>query len=380
MLTYLLVVPVFLIMVTILVAAHEYGHYLFARMNGMEVEEFSIGFGKKLFVWMRKHDTEFTIRALPLGGFVRMKGMVPQEDGSETEVENGFYSKSPLRRLSVLFAGPLFSVLSGLIVLTAYFMIVGLGVPSKAAITGDMKPDSAAYKAGMKPDDLVISVDGIPVKRWFDVVKYVRDDKSGKPVKFVYMRGKQQLTAMVTPVVSKTPDPVVDENMDDTGKTAIQAKIGVYPHVDMVTPTFGQAVAKATSAPIIMVTGLLDTVVHPKTFSQNMGGPLSIVAVTYDAVKDGALQVIFTSALLSISLGVLNLLPFPPMDGGQIVIAFAEMLRRGKRLSMEIQNAVNTLGLALVSILIIAVLWVDVKRWMFPDSPPPAPNIQSKHK
>src|ERR1700722_2710391 len=99
MLHYLIVIPVFLIMVTFLVAAHEYGHFLFARLNGMEVEEFSIGLGKPAWTWMRKKGTEYTFRPLPLGGFVRIKGMVPQEDGSEIDVPNGFYSKSPMARL-----------------------------------------------------------------------------------------------------------------------------------------------------------------------------------------------------------------------------------------------------------------------------------------
>jgi regulator of sigma E protease len=196
---YLIVAPVFLLMVTVLVAAHEYGHYLFAKLNGMDVEEFAIGLGTPRWVWMRRaqnkalptpsrtalpggqsalpeetveqepeSEIEFTVRPLPVGGFVRIKGMMPQDDGSETLVPNGFYSKSPLRRLSVLFAGPLFSVLAGIILLVGLFIFVGKPTLEKPII-GGVLGGTPAEQAGLKAGDRIVALDGKPIQKWFQI-------------------------------------------------------------------------------------------------------------------------------------------------------------------------------------------------------------------
>src|SRR5579859_4472111 len=160
----LITIPVLLTMITLLVAAHEYGHYLFARLFKMDIEEFSIGFGhmpsgfakalgkKPYWTWMKKGDTEFNIRPLPLGGFVRIKGMMPQEDGSETKIENGFYSKSPAKRLAVLFAGPLFSVLAGMLVLVGMLTLVGKPVVDETFFCS-VRHGDPAERAGIQSGD-----------------------------------------------------------------------------------------------------------------------------------------------------------------------------------------------------------------------------------
>src|SRR5579862_3018711 len=190
--SYLLTAVVFLVMISVLVAAHEYGHYLLARFFNMGVEEFAIGMGKKVKVWRRKtyelpvsqsyvHDlgvvshgaaleggdhpaqselvetghgpalretTEFTVRVLPVGGFVRIKGMVPQDDGSEVNIPGGFYSKPPWQRLVVLIAGPAASVLSGILVLIFLFLAQGVNRGIDTPVLGDVSPGSVAASAG----------------------------------------------------------------------------------------------------------------------------------------------------------------------------------------------------------------------------------------
>jgi regulator of sigma E protease len=360
-------------MVTVLVAAHEYGHFLFARLNRMEVEEFSIGLGKPAWVWMRRKGTEYSFRPLPLGGFVRIKGMVPQEDGSEIEVPNGFYSKSPLARLSVLFAGPLFSVLAGIVLLTMLFATVGQQV--QTPYLGPIISKSAAEKAGLKEGDLVLKVDNKPISTWFQMQAEVRSHAE-TPITMEVNHQGQIENVTLTPKKSDVPLPLVDINGDPVGGEAYGGQIGVYPTTKVERLPIGAAVEESVRAPVKMVIGLGALFKKPSNFGDMMGGPGTIVVATSDATKEGPYQVIFLAALLSISLGIMNLLPIYPLDGGQMTVAFAELLRRGKRLSIEIQGLVNSVGFALVGLLIISVLWVDFRRFVDPDKPAPAAHSQ----
>lgn len=371
---YLAVVLVFLLMVTLLVAAHEYGHYLFAKLCGMDVEEFSIGFGKNpICVWMRRGETKFTIRPLPFGGFVRIKGMIPEEDGSETQVPNGFYSKSPAKRLAVLFAGPLFSVLAGMLLMIIVLLGFGKQEPDNRPILHQIVKNSVAERAGLQAGDKVLAINGQPVRTWYEMTNIVRAHPA-QPVQFTLQRGDKAINLNLIPEKSADEQPIrLDNEGNPLGPLAHIGRIGAGPGVITVPVGFREALAETALAPAKMVSGVVSIFVHPKNFSKDMGGPLSIAAATNEATNQGPFDVLGLAAGLSISLGILNLLPVPPLDGGQIVVAFAEMLRRGRRLSIQVQNLVNSVGLALVGMLIISVLWVDVKRFIFPDHSSDAP-------
>src|SRR5579862_2526543 len=232
--SYLLTAVVFLVMISVLVAAHEYGHYLLARFFNMGVEEFAIGMGKKVKVWRRKtyelpvsqsyvHDlgvvshgaaleggdhpaqselvetghgpalretTEFTVRMLPVGGFVRIKGMVPQDDGSEVNIPGGFYSKPPWQRLVVLIAGPAASVVSGLLVLICALMIQGVEKPINRPVISEISPDTVASTAGLKDNDRIVAIDDKPITTFYDLVKAI-NSHGGQKLKLTYVRGVQ---------------------------------------------------------------------------------------------------------------------------------------------------------------------------------------------
>jgi len=360
--SWLLTAVVFLLMISVLVAAHEYGHFLFARLCGMEVEEFAIGMGRPAWVYARKNGTDYSLRAFPVGGFVRIKGMMPQEDGSEIHVENGFYSKSPYKRFIVLLAGPVFSILAGVIVMTALFTIVG--EPSKAPIMGDFIVPSPAQEAGIQPGDLVLSVDGNPVSTFFGMRKYITNH-ANKQIVLVLKRGDQILTKTVVPAASTKPTPVLDDEGVPTGKEQVQGYIGVSPGFQMERMPLSAAVGDALKAPVAMGKGLFQTFTHPRTLSDSVGGPVSIVGAAHDAASEGLYQVLILASVLSISLGFMNLLPIVPLDGGQIMIAIAEMFRR-RRLSIQIQAIVSSVGMALVGTLVLGVLWLDLKRLVTP--------------
>ena len=405
------VAGVFLVMLTILVFAHELGHYLFARWFRMGAEEFAIGFGKRLAVYgRRKYRTEitedqaaeyeagglrpkmpegvallegatnedgrivreggrtyldettlFTIRMLPLGGFVRVKGMVPHEDGSETRIPGGFYSKPPLPRIAVLFAGPLFSVLAGLVILIPYFMAVGKSVPVHDPVIGIIAP-GPAQKAGLQVKDRILAINGQPIDDYYQVVKIVRA-AAGVKLDFLVAREGKDIHFTVVPEQDASPSAVIGPDLEPTESRAIQGKIGAAWNRRDVPLGFGAAVLEACEVPVVAVAGLAHSVSHPSELKDEVGGPETMVRVTAGATSQGIGRVVQVMALLSISLGIFNLLPLAPLDGGQMVMSFAELLRGGRRLSIRAQGWVVSIGLGAVATLIVGVLYLDFMNW-----------------
>lgn len=406
----------FVVMISALVAVHEFGHYLFARIFKMGVEEFAIGFGRKpILTYMRRsyqvaldpethaslyekpigetvsiasassilegggadrkaqivetpqgkaleETTDFTVRPYPLGGFVRIKGMLPEEDGSEVHVPGGFYSKAAWKRYLVLLAGPAFSILAGIALLIPLSMFVGVSRPSHApVVTKPPNIGSPAERAGLQVGDRFISVDGQPVNTFFEVVKRVRVS-GGREMHFVLERGGKQFARNMSPVVQPVPSDVTDEDGVPTGEKMRIALLGLPIPTEHVKLSFGQAVADSFMYPVRLVENLATAAKKPAQMGEQVGGPVSIVKMTASAVDDGVSTVVYLAAILSISVGVFNLLPISPLDGGQMLVAFAEMFRSGKRLSMRVQSLIGAVGVATLGILVITVLILDFSR------------------
>jgi regulator of sigma E protease len=412
---FLLVGVVFLTMISVLVAAHELGHYLFARLFGMGVEEFAIGFGSKpLFTWHRRHytvkvsegqaidspsgegfdhttgglsslegrsdagrievletpegtvlreRTDFTVRPFLVGGFVRIKGMLPQEDGSETRIAGGFYSKPAWQRLVVLFGGPLFSVLAGIAILVPLNMSRGVVSLKNEPVFGTVIDGGAAAKAGLREGDRILTVDQKPIATFYEFVSIVRDRPDQELAVSVQREGKT-LDFKLTPKKSEQPTVVFGPGMKDTGKRAIQGVVGAAS-LEVRDYSFGTAMVTAWQMPVEAVSGIARIFVRPQEFEQNVGGVGTMVAATNAAVKFGVPAVLMLSALLSISVGIFNLLPTPPLDGGQMMIAIAEIFR-GQRLSYRVQTTVGAIGMIFVFLLIGSALVVDFKRLVVP--------------
>jgi regulator of sigma E protease len=394
----------FLGMLTLLVAAHELGHYLFARLFKMDVEEFAIGFGKKpLWVWMRRPmdshrrsakaqtegpsvaalgvgdvvpgtrslehekitETVFTIRPWPLGGFVRIKGMVPEEDGSEVHIPNGFYSKPPWQRFFVLLAGPVFSILAGVAILAPVYMIAGMRQPDTRPVIGAIAPDGPAAKAGLQLNDKIVTMNGQPIDHFYQVISIVRDNPE-KPLETTYERGGQIHKTVVTPVKDKEPTYLITPNLEPSVESRIQGKWYAQWGYTQVRLSFDQALKESFLWPIKIVERLAALVTRPGNFKKEVGGPITIWKATEATVRTSFVDYLQLAGLLSMSLGIFNLLPFPPLDGGQMTVAVAETLRRGRRLSMRVQNAIAGVGILLVGLLVVSVLLIDVQRWFLP--------------
>ncbi|HLK16889.1 MAG TPA: M50 family metallopeptidase [Fimbriimonadaceae bacterium] len=420
LLFYAEVVIVFLAMITVLVFAHELGHYLFARWFGMGVEEFAVGFGRPILgiYYRRKYKiplteqqadawergelevpmpeglpkmleacsepgelvrdpegsylaevTNFTVRALPIGGFVRIRGMTPEEQGREAQVPGGFFSRPPWQRFVVLAAGPVFSVLAGLVILVPYNMVVGKASLSHEPVVAYVDPQGRGAAAGLKEHDRILAVDGQDITDYFQVIQAVRSHPE-VPLHFNVERAGKRLELVVTPMRDKEPTPVFDSTLDLSDKKEIQGKIGAITAQIHTPMPFGDATREACLVPVVTVVGLVKSALHWNQLKDQVGGPVSIVRVTAEATNEGLGQVVQTAAILSISLGIFNLLPIFPLDGGQMLVALAEMLRRGRRLSMRAQGVIATVGVSALFMLIVGALYLDFQRFQ-PEHPKP---------
>lgn len=321
-------------------------------------------------LWHRtdKHGTEFSLLCIPLGGFAAIHEMQPREDGSETLAEGGFYSKSPFARFCSLFAGPVFSVLFGILILTFVLASSGIQEPSKAPVLGKMVPESPALQAGMRSGDKVVRINGANIDTYFDLVKIVRQSHhkvDGKevaiPLKFEVLRQGESLTFEVTPKVDEKPTDVINDDFEATGEQLIQTKILAAPTLITKPVSFGSAFQVASMTPVRLVQGLAQTFSKPKDIANNIGGPAAIAEQITEASNQGLVEVVTFAGLLSISLGVMNLLPIVPFDGGQMLVAIAEMIQR-KRLSTKVQSVVNTVGVFFVFALMLLVVTLDISR------------------
>lgn len=324
---------------------------------------------RPLLAWKDKRGTEFALLLLPLGGFAAIKGMHAREDGSEVNIPGGFYSKPAWQRLLVLFAGPLFSILFGIILLFGNFLVVGKPDLTKSKVVEMAVDGDPAAKAGIKPGDEIASINGTNITGFFHMVSIIRDQyeetptgPKPKPIEVTVRREGKEMAFNVLPKVTKDLLPMIDSSGKDTGVKRIQARVGLALKPDLVPIPTGEAISMAINAPLAMVSIVGDRLKKPETAGEVIGGPISMAQQSQMAVNQGFLGILQMAAILSIMLGIMNLLPIPPLDGGQMVIAFAEMLRRGNRLSLNLQHGLTMIGLVFVVGLTLLAVVMDVER------------------
>jgi regulator of sigma E protease len=338
---------------------------------------------QKVTVWFRpvwfctsKGGTEFSLLALPLGGFARIKGMEPKADGSEVSIENGFYSKNAVKRLAVLFAGPLFSILFGILLLGVCFSAYGMEKPSEAPVIGIIDLKAAGAKAGLKMGDRIVSVDGVKVAKFTDIGDQLRDNvvtkadgtMVGKPTVIEFERDGKASTINVVPDVDQIPSPLFDLEGNPTGEEMRQARLLIKPKMDHLVLSVSEAFSEAAEFPINAATQMVSMFTNVGKAKQMVGGPVTTAQVA-SASATGPNTALLFAGLLSISLGVMNLLPFPPLDGGQMVVAFVELFRRGRRLSTKMQQALQTAGFCAILALMATAFIVDIGRQSAPAEP-----------
>jgi regulator of sigma E protease len=330
-----------IVAVGLLIALHELGHLVVARLCGMRVERYSIGFGPTLLRFQRG-ETEYVLSAIPIGGYVRVAGMSPGEqiDPNDTRA----YSHRPAwQRFLVIAAGP---VTNELLAVALVFSVAMYGMPvTSRAEVGQVVPSSAAERGGLQPGDLVHAVDGEPIQTFNDLVLAIRSHP-GQAVGLDVERGERgEQKLRITVILPRSP--VV---------LGVSAPLRRYGPVEALPAAFAWT-ARQTVA---MVAGLVQALRHPN--QAQVQGPIGTVQVTAQEAAHGWQNLISTLALISLALAVFNVLPWPALDGGRLIFLLYELVRR-RPVNHRVETAVHAMGFLVLLGLIVLVTVGDVKRW-----------------
>ncbi len=344
------------IVLGVLIFCHELGHFLVAKLFDVKVLKFSLGFGNKL-VGRTIGETEYRISVIPLGGYVKMLGENGETDEpvSPSDLKRAFNVQHPLKRIAIVAAGPLFNFF------LAFLLFCGLhfamGVQIMLPEVGQVSEGSPADLAGMKKGDLVLSVEGRPVASWEELKRQV-EHRAGEPLVFLVSRSNRTLELTVT------PEPSSVKNI--FGEEVPTALIGVVASGEFqaVKPTPGKAVLEAavrtweiTKLTILTVVKLFQRIIPIET----VGGPIMIGQMTGQIAQESFLYLIPFMAIISINLGILNLLPVPILDGGVIVFLLVELMI-GKPLGPKKREIAQKVGLFLLITLMVVVFYNDITR------------------
>jgi len=341
-------VPLVILIFSLLVIVHESGHFITAKLAGIEVEQFSVGFGPQLLGWQRG-ETLYAIRAIPLGGFVKLAGM----DGSMDAGPRSFNAHPLWQRFLVIVAGSAFNLALPVLIFFGVYTTVGAAEVQTPIQVSAVDAGTPAYNAGLETGDAIRSVNGHPINK-FEDLRTALDTAKSTPVTVVVDRHGQLLTLTVTP------------KLDPTTGTYI---LGFHPAIRSFKPgpldAAGRAVRDTGDSIVGIAVGI-----YQLTTDKSLGGllgprglegPVGIVKTTAKAAQAGPLSLVGVIALLSLSLGLANILPIPALDGGRAAFLVLELIR-GRPVDPAREQVVHYVGLALLFGLIGLVTYNDLLR------------------
>ncbi|MGH2340054.1 RIP metalloprotease RseP [Segnochrobactraceae bacterium EtOH-i3] len=360
----------FLFVLTVVVFFHELGHFLVARWCGVRISAFSVGFGPELIGRYDRHGTRWKLCAIPLGGYVKFAGdenaaSVPDREALEAVPESeraGLFAFKPVwQRAAVVAAGPFANFILSISIFALIFMLVGK--PITEARVDKVDPAGAAAAAGIRPGDRIVSVGGSAIDSFGDLQRIV-SASAGVPLTIGLDRGGTPMTLSVTPA----PREITDRfgNVQKVGLLGIERSIEPG---DVRTRHYGPLEAIGAGAAetwfIIARTGdYLAGVVTGRESPDQLGGPIRVAQVSGQVATLGVLALINLVAVLSVSIGLLNLLPVPMLDGGHLAFYAAEAVR-GRPLSARAQDIGFRIGLAFVLFLMVFATWNDLTQILF---------------
>jgi len=347
----------FIVVLAVLIFVHELGHFLVARACRVRVLTFALGFGPTLFS-RKRGETEYALKAFPLGGYVKMFGEETDQTLSPEERAVAFSHKSVWQRAAIVFAGPLFNLLTAVVIFWAVFV---WGVPVLTSQVGEIQADSAAAEAGLATGDTITAIDGATVSEW-DQIRATVQEKQGKAMDVTVQRDGADLHLTVTPRMTETQN-IFGES--------IQAwLIGISPQGTTVTVRHGffegawlglSRTYEVTRLTILGVIKLIERAIP----SDTIGGPILIAQMAGEQASLGMMNVLLFVALLSVNLGVLNLLPIPVLDGGHLMFLAAEVVR-GKPVSIRVREVAQQAGLFVLLALMAFAFYNDIMRFFTP--------------
>ena len=357
----------FLILITIVVFIHEYGHYYFAKKYGVGITDFSIGFGKEIFGWNDKSGTRWKICWIPLGGYVKFFGdRNVFSESEQQEVINKYNDEDkkklfilkPLYQRSIIVAaGPLANFVLAILIFTMINMFVGKDMTP--AVIHEVQKDSPAFVAGMKKNDQIISIDNNKVESILEVSTFINISTS-ETIEFIIVRNDQEISINVKPNLV--------DGTDSLGNSVKKRMIGIklsYLNNEFQKQPLGPTKAIYYSVKevwFVTVTSLnyLGKIVTGSGDSSQLGGPIRIAKITGQVAELGIIPFLSIMAYISISLGMINLFPIPMLDGGHLLFYFFEKIL-GRPLSQKTQEGFFRIGLFLLFSLMFFVTFNDLR-------------------
>ena len=361
LLTY--VVP-FLAVLTVIVFVHEMGHYLVARWNGIAIQTFSIGFGRELFGWNDKAGTRWRLSAIPLGGYVRFVGDMDAASTPDNEaIANAdpelaprlFANKNVWQRIAVVAAGPAANVILTFVIL--YALLLGYGRYTIPPVVGEVIAGSPAAAAGLAPGDVIIAVDGYAVRGFEDFQRLVATSPE-RAVTVTLERGSDTETLVLVPEATEVADRF--GNMQRIGRIGVSREVE-QTDVTLYRPGPIEAIGMTSEEIRFIVqrtAAFLGDFFVGRGDVEQLGGPIKVAKVSGEVATLGVVALINLMALLSLNIGIFNLLPVPMLDGGHLMYYLFEAVR-GRPLSMKVQEIGFRIGFALVLSLMVFTLFND---------------------
>ncbi|MGD9503567.1 MAG: RIP metalloprotease RseP [Syntrophobacteraceae bacterium] len=338
----------------VLIFVHELGHFLVARRVGVTVERFSFGFGPKLF-GVQRGDTEYRLSLIPLGGYVKMLGEDPEEGEDSKERPDSFSAQPVFKRMAIVLAGPMSNFALAIVIFALLYAFYG--IPRLTPEIGSVTPDSPAERAGLQAGDMVLSLNGQPIKHWEELSEGIVN--SGEALLTLgVQRGPETLTIKVKPEVN--------EIKNIFGESVKRPIIGIVAsqkeEIEKVNPLYAgyyslERTAYLSKLFLLTVVKLVERVLPMNT----LGGPLLIAQMAGEQAREGLVNLIHFMAVISVNLAVLNLLPIPVLDGGHLLFFTIEAIRR-KPIAVQKVEMAQKVGMFLLLVLMVFVFYNDIMR------------------
>ncbi|AHF07524.1 RIP metalloprotease RseP [Desulfitobacterium metallireducens] len=336
----------------LLVMIHEFGHYIVARLNGIKVLEFAFGFGPKIVGYKGK-ETEYNLRVIPLGGFVRLYGMDPEvNENGEQELApshdpRSFTNKKVWQRMAVIAAGAIMNFVLAIFLFVLVFAYYGIPTAANGNAIGSIVEGKSAAQAGIQAGAKILAIDGIATPEWDDCVNAIHSKPNQKVTLTLEQAGKQETVTLQTEKDEQT----------GFGMVGIAPQV-IYEKTSLVDSVkYGwQQTVDLTKLIVVSLTQMITG----KT-SAELGGPVAIAQVIGEGAKQGFANLLSLTGMLSVQLGLLNLFPIPALDGSRLVFLLIEGLR-GKPINPERENFIHFIGFVLLFALMIAVTYQDILK------------------
>jgi regulator of sigma E protease len=320
----------------LLIASHEFGHFITAKASGIKVLEFAIGMGPKI-LGFKKGETNYSLRVFPIGGYVKMLG----EDGESSD-PRAFCNQKPWKRLIVITAGAFMNFLIAILLFSLVFINTGIAKP----IISKIEPGYPAEKAGMMVNDKIIAVNNEKLRTWDEFLMFITENKE-KPFNLKVQRDTQTLDFTIKPILN----PKTSMYMIGVSSTLVQGSI-----TESLKSGFTQ-----TFVSIKQMVTFIGNAFQGKISSADVGGPVAIVKLSGQAAKVGFWTLLWFTAFLSINLGIINLIPFPALDGGWVIIILIEAIT-GRKIDENKIGIVNMIGFTVLIAFAIFITFKDILR------------------